>query len=99
MGTGTKVNVDISALEVMILLTFRGKVLVYSSPVPSALSKARGISKTKIPPIKVETRSKEARRTSKLAIINNMITVSRIGRAKKKAVAGFLEAIFKSFRI
>jgi len=90
--------VDISALEVMMLLTFKGNVLVYSSPVPSALNKARGISKTKIPPMNVETSNVEARKTSKFAIINDTITVSRTGRAKKKAVAGFLEEIFKSFR-
>lgn len=97
-GTGTKVNVEINVLEVMIRLMFRGNVLVYSSPIPSALSRARGISKTKIPPINVETSNVEARRTSKFAIIKNTIRVSRTGKAKKNAVAGFLEETFRSFR-
>ena len=55
-----------------------------SNPVPSALNNASGISKTKIPPINVEASKAEARRTSKFAITNDTITVSRTGRAKKK---------------
>ena len=88
---------DIKVLESIIWLRPKGKVFVYSSPAPSEFSNARGISKTKIPPIRVETSNVEARSTSKFAKRKDIIIVSKTGREKKKAVAGFLEEIFKSF--
>ena len=87
------------AFEVMIFWKVTGKVLTNSSPVPSAFNKARGISKTKIPPMKVEVSIVVARKTSKFAITNDTIKVSRTGKAKKNAVEGFLEEIFRSLKI
>lgn len=42
-----------NVLEITILRELIGKVLVYSSPFPSAVIRARGISRVKIAPIEV----------------------------------------------
>ena len=98
-GTGMYVAVAVMALAVIILLAFTGNVFAYSSPCPSALSNARGINSANIPPVAVATRIVEALRTSRLVIRNATMMVSRTGRAKKKAVAGFREDTLRSFTI
>jgi hypothetical protein len=82
----------------MIFLELTGKVFVYSNPRPSALNKARGRSSTKSPPIEAAINTTVVLSNSKLEIIRVINTVSSAGRAKKKAVAGFLEAIFTSLK-
>jgi hypothetical protein len=99
IGTGTYVAVAKSALDTVILRELIGKVLVYSNPLPSALNKARGISRVKIAPIDVAIRIVDILRNPKLEINKEITRVSRTGRAKKKAVAGLLEATFRSFKM
>ncbi len=83
----------------MILRELIGRVLVYSNPLPSALNKASGNNKAKIPPMEVATSTTAVFNVSKLEINKVIITVSKTGRAKKKAVAGFLDATLRSFKI
>lgn len=96
-GTGVYVAVAIKVFDAIILPAFTGNVFAYSSPCPSALSRARGMKRVKIAPVVVVTSIVEALSNSKFVIINVIMTVSRTGRAKKNAVAGFLEEIFRSF--
>ena len=98
-GTGTYVVVAKSALDNVILSWLIGKVLVYSKPLPSALNRASGNSRVKIDPIEVAMSTTDVLRSSKLEINREISRASRTGRAKKKAVAGFLEATFRSFRM
>jgi len=96
-GTGTKVAIVIRALEVTILLEVIGKVLAYSIPFPSELKRARGTRRAKIAPIEVATSNIETLRKAAFEAKNATIAVSKTGRAKKNAVAGFLEVTRKSF--
>lgn len=97
-GTRTYVAVDTRVLEMTILRALIGRVLVYSSPFPSAVSKASGMSRAKIAPIEVASSSIAVLSVDRFEISKAIITVSRTGRVKKKAVAGFLEATFMSLR-
>jgi len=81
----------------MILTELIGRVLVYSNPLPSAVNRARGRNSAKIPPMEVAESTTAVLSISRLEAITTIIIVSRTGRAKKKAVAGFLEATFRSF--
>lgn len=98
-GTGIYVAIVRSVFDTRILSEPIGRVFVYSNPLPSALNKAKGRSRVKIPPIEVAMSTTEVCKRPKLEISKEIRTVSRAGRAKKKAVAGFLEAIFKSLRM
>ena len=89
---------EISVLEVIILREVIGKVFVYSSPLPSAVSNARGTNKAKIAPMAVASSIMEILSVPTLEINKVTIIVSSTGRAKKNAVAGFLEATFRSFK-
>src|SRR5579875_3744044 len=81
----------------MIVFVLKGRVLVYSIPVPSAVSRPTTTKQVKIPPIAVPTSTVIVPIT--LAVINGNRTIaaSSTGAASKNAVVGFLEAILKSF--
>ena len=57
MGTRMYVAVDRRVLDMTILRELIGRVFVYSSPFPSAVNRASGISKAKIAPIDVASSS------------------------------------------
>ncbi len=89
---------DTSDLETIILRELTGNVLVYSSPLPSALSNANGKNNAKIAPMDVASSTIAVLSTPKFEINRAIMTVSSTGKAKKKAVAGFFEATFRSFK-
>ena len=97
-GTRTNAAVETSVFDITIFLELIGKVFVYSSPLPSALNRARGENRAKIAPMDVAMITAAVLSVPKFEISKVIITVSRRGRAKKKAVAGFLEETFRSFR-
>ena len=85
-------------METMILRALMGSVLVYSSPRPSTVKRASGVSRASIAPKEVALIIMTVLKADRFEIIRAIITLSRTGRAKKKAVDGFLEVVLKSFK-